>query len=117
MQNMASDSRRLEGPFLFVFADAGKAPLIKMLPLVDRWNVIREFVGARRAPHMTGHVVPDEDVYLWVLENDDPDAAMLPLNPWMIDRMRGNVVLCSANYERLSTPHMRWAKQKLLRAP
>lgn len=112
---MASDPRRLEGPFLFVFADEERAPLEVMLATVDRWNHIKAVLGCRKAPHVTGHLFPNAANYIWMVENDDPAAAALPLNHWLIDRVRGNVVFCAANYEPLTREMLNWVKTNMLR--
>lgn len=111
------DPRRLEGPFLIVFADAERPPLRLVMPLVDRTNRVREMLGltGREMSRTSGHLVPDEELYLWQVENDSPEARMLPVNPWLIDRIRGPVFFSAASYEPLTAGMVRWIKANLLR--
>lgn len=108
-----ADSRRLAGPFLLVFADLTRPPLTLMLPMVDRLNRIHDYLDTRKL-HVTGHVVPGEEHYLWQEESDDPDQAARPINPWVLDRTHGAVFFCAANFKPLTPRMVRWIKDNLL---
>lgn len=108
-----ADARRLAGPFLLVPADPATQPLTLMLPMVDRLNRIHDYLDARKL-HVTGHLVPGEQHYLWQEESNDPDTAARPLNPWLIDRIHGSVFFCAANFNPLTPAMVRWIKANLL---